>query len=107
MKYPMLSKELQNEKIHRLIGKACKILVDTKATLGSKIDYMASGSFITTKLWGFNATRKAMVVEVIINGAVIDKVEVVQSADTYTHRYNPKFNYLYRYKLATGQNIPA
>lgn len=100
-----LHPQLDNSKISRLVTKACKMLIDTNGKVGSVINFQAHNSQVTTKLWGFNSSRTGLVVEVAIDGVVIDKVpyERPHGGDLFTQKYNCNFAYLY--KLRTGQQV--
>lgn len=101
-----LSPQLDNNKVSRLVSKACKLLTDNSASLGSAINFLANDAQVTSTLWGYNSSRNALVIEVAINDVVIDKVHYKRprNGDIYSQQHFCNFTYMY--KLKTGQQHP-
>lgn len=100
-----LNAQLDNNKVSRLVGKACKLLTDNQARVGSVINFLANDAQVTSKLWGFNSSRNGVVIEVAINGVVIDKVHYSRPRGGDLYNQQHKCNFTYLYKLKTGQQF--
>ncbi|AEV89475.1 hypothetical protein OBP_038 [Pseudomonas phage OBP] len=100
-----LSAQLNDNKISRLVSKACKLLTDTEGKVGSSINFIANDANVTTTLWGFNSSRTNLVVEVAINKVVIEKLHFVRphGGDMFSQKHKCGFAFLY--KLKTGQQF--
>lgn len=96
-----LSKSVTNEKIDRLVS-AAALQLSQVGKVGEKTVVKLEDAEVTTQLWGFNSSFKRLLVEVTINGIVVDKVLMKRVGDEYVKMFNHNYNYRYHLFLKQG-----
>lgn len=91
---------IRNENIQTVVSKAAKMFANTNARVGSEMEVNTHGDNIKMTLFGFHANRKNAIVEVVINGTLIDKVILKLEGSRFLPKFKTNFEFLY--KMKTG-----
>lgn len=96
-----LNSNVTGPAVMQVVNRATKLLVDSK--LGSEVKFHSMGADIETQLWGFNAQRNRLVVELKINGVKVDTINLKRHGEDFvpTRKVDP----VYRYKLLTKTQL--
>lgn len=98
---------IEASKIDRGISNAAKLLLSCNASIGSVHSVVMNGHNVTSKLYGFNVSRKNCLVEVSIDGVMLDRVLLKKKGDRFEPKYKMNYNKLYDVKSKAPVQPPV
>lgn len=98
---------IETSKIDRSISNAAKLLLSCNASIGSAHSVVMNGHHVTSKLYGFNSTRKNCVMELSIDGIMLDRILLKKKGEHFETKYKMNYNKLFDIKSKTPSQPPV
>lgn len=87
--------KFENAKVVRLVERHAAEFANEGAKLGATKSIIFDGVEITTKLNGFNSSRKGIIIETTIGNVKLGCSTLKQKPRGFTHVVNVNYNWLY------------
>lgn len=96
--------KFENSKVVRLIERHAAEYAQEGAPVGAKKSIIFDGIEISTKLYGFNSSRKGAIIETTIGNVTLGCSSLKLKPRGFTHLVNVNYNWLYNQKVQEVKN---
>ena len=93
--------KFENSKVVRLVERHATEYANEKAEIGATKSIIFDGVEVSTRLYGFNSSRKGIIVETTIGNVKLGCSTLKQKPRGFSHVNNVNYNWLYNQAVQT------
>lgn len=89
---------IQPNRIDTVLNQAAKMFSATQASIGSTTSFNIDGHDVSSKLYGFNGTRKGCIIELSVNNVMLERIILKKQGDMFSPATKYNYRSLYNFK---------
>lgn len=101
--------KVTSEKITRIVTGHARTFTKLNSALGSTCKIIVDGHEISSKLYGYNSSRKSIIIEVSVDSVMLERVTLSRKypEDDYVHQYKLDYSRLFHIKSKEPKRAPV